>query len=111
MAAQEEFGLPFSELEGLDQNNLLYYLKVAYRTNTYQSDSSTMVVSERRAEAMAQTADYYDRLFGGAPELATTRQNYDMKEETLSSAAHSGRLTEYFVCSAWAYFAAMLPGR
>src|SRR5690554_3677397 len=55
LAAQEEFGLPFSELQGRDQNNLLYDLRVAYRNNTYQSDSSTMVVSERRAEAMAQT--------------------------------------------------------
>ncbi len=110
LAAQEEFGLPFSELEGRDQNNLLYDLKVAYRTNTYQSDSSTMVVSERRAEAMAQTADYYDRLFGGDPELATTRQNYAMKEVTLPSAERRERMTEFFFWTAWAASTERSPG-
>src|SRR5690625_5391959 len=57
LAAQEEFGLPFSELEGRDENNLLYDLKVAYRTKTYQSVSSNKVVSERRNEALGQTAE------------------------------------------------------
>src|SRR5690625_5071871 len=45
LAAQEEFGLPFSELEGRDQNNLLYDLKVAYRTNTRSEEHTSELQS------------------------------------------------------------------
>ncbi|MDQ2076433.1 nitric-oxide reductase large subunit [Marinimicrobium sp. ABcell2] len=110
LAAMEEFGVPYSELGGRDQSNLQYDLKIAYRTNTYQPDSSSLIVSDRRAEAIAQTADYYSRLFGGSPELTTTRQSYAMKEVTLPSEERRQRMTEFFFWTAWAAATERAPG-
>src|SRR5690625_5836797 len=59
---------------------------------------------------MSQTADYYVRLFGGDPELATTRQNYAMKEVTLPSAERRERMTEFFFWTAWAASTERSPG-
>lgn len=102
IAAEEEFGAPYASLNGEQQNALQYQLKEAYRTNTYDSDRGTVVLSGRRAEAIEQTAAYYHSLFGGDPELQATRENYAMKENTLPDPERRERMTEFFFWTAWA---------
>lgn len=102
LASVETYGLPFAELNGRQQNAIEYELKEAYRTNTYDAATGTLTVSDMRAEAMAQTADYYSRLFGNALELQPTRENYAMKENTLPSAERREKLTQFFFWTAWA---------
>jgi nitric oxide reductase subunit B len=58
-------------------------------------------VSDRRAKAIAQTADYYSRLFSDAPELHKSRESFAMKENTLPSGRRA-RLTHFFFWTAWA---------
>lgn len=111
LAAQDEFGTSYDQLSGRDQNALEYELKTAYRTNGYDPLTETLIVSDRRAEAMAQTADYYSRLFGGSPELKTTRENYAMKEITLPSEERRERMTEFFFWTAWAAATERYPGK
>ena len=86
IAAREEYGQDWHSLSGQQQNALQYALKTEYRTNTYDAATSTLHLSERRVEAIAETADYYGRLFSDATELQSTRENYAMKENTLPSA-------------------------
>ncbi|MGB1476532.1 MAG: nitric-oxide reductase large subunit [Marinobacter salsuginis] len=102
IAAREEYGQDWHSLSGQQQNALQYALKTEYRTNTYDAATSTLHLSERRVEAIAETADYYSRLFSDAPELQSTRENYAMKENTLPSAEHRERMTEFFFWTAWA---------
>ena len=102
LAAQDEFGLSYEELAGRDKNALEYELKEAYRTNSYDPESGTLVVSDRRAQAIAQTASYYSRLFGGDPSLHQTRESYAMKEVTLPSAERREQMTQFFFWTAWA---------
>lgn len=102
LAAQEEYGFPYAELIGREQNALQYELKTAYRTNTYDAGTDTLVLTGRRAQAIAQTADYYSRLFSDAPELQGTRQSYAMKENTLPSAERREQMTHFFFWTAWA---------
>lgn len=102
IAAQEQFGKSYSELDDAQQNTLQFALKTSYRTNTYNPDTGTLLVSERRAQAIAKTADYYFRLFNDDPALQKTRQNYAMKEGTLPDAERRDRLTEFFFWTAWA---------
>jgi nitric oxide reductase subunit B len=92
LAAQEEFGLDYGALTGRDKNTLQYELKQAYRANTYNPETDVLTVSERRARAMAQTADYYNGLFGGEPTLQSTRESYAMKEVTLPSGERRAQL-------------------
>ncbi|QCF27579.1 nitric-oxide reductase large subunit [Hydrocarboniclastica marina] len=102
LASMETYGLPFAELNGRQQNAVEYELKEAYRTNTYDAATGTLTVSAMRAEAMAQTAEYYARLFGNDLELQPTRENYAMKENTLPSAERREKLTQFFFWTAWA---------
>ncbi|MBL3555402.1 MULTISPECIES: nitric-oxide reductase large subunit [Marinobacter] len=102
IAAQEEYGQDWHSLNGQQQNALQYDLKTEYRTNTYDDATSTLHLSERRTAAIAETADYYSRLFSNAPELQSTRENYAMKENTLPSAERREQMTEFFFWTAWA---------
>jgi nitric oxide reductase subunit B len=102
LAAQEEFGQPFAALSGRQQSGLEYDLTQAYRSNTYSADTQTLVISSRRAQAIAQTADYYDRLFGGEASLQPTRESYAMKEVTLPDAERRQKMTQFFFWTAWA---------
>lgn len=102
IAAQEEFGQTWHSLSGQQQNALQYDLKTEYRTNTYDDATGTLHLSDRRTRAIAETADYYSRLFSNAPELQSTRASYAMKENTLPSPERRQQMTEFFFWTAWA---------
>ncbi|MCK2042722.1 MULTISPECIES: nitric-oxide reductase large subunit [Chromohalobacter] len=102
LAAEETYSASYASLSPSEQNQLEFELKQAYRTNTLDATSDTVTVSERRARAMAQTADYYSRLFSDDPALQSTRESYAMKEDTLPSAARREQLTHFFFWTAWA---------
>ncbi|MBN1379787.1 MAG: nitric-oxide reductase large subunit [Gammaproteobacteria bacterium] len=102
LTAQQQYGKPYEQLDGSQQNQLQYALKTAYRHNSYDSESKTLIVSETRATAIQLTADYYIRLFGNDPKLQGTRESYAMKENTLPDPDRRARLTEFFFWTAWA---------
>lgn len=102
IAAQETFGMSYPELDGAEQNALQYELKSEYRNNRYDTGTATLVLSERRTRAIAETADYYHRLFGDDQSLRGTRQSYAMKEGTLPSADRRTEMTQFFFWTAWA---------
>lgn len=99
-AAVEEFGAEYADLDAEQQQLLQFRLKQAYRTNTW--DGEQVLVSERRARAMAATADYYDALFSDDPAFRSSRQSFAMKENTLPSAERREDLTQFFFWTAWA---------
>ena len=102
LAAQETHGKSYTQLNGNAQAGLDYELKKEYRGNTFNPETGNVTVTERRANAIAQTADYYHRLYGAAPELQKTRSNFAMKEDTLPDASRRDDLTKFFFWTAWA---------
>ncbi|WP_350545970.1 nitric-oxide reductase large subunit [Pseudoalteromonas sp. 5-MNA-CIBAN-0065] len=110
LAAEDQFGTAYDELNEQQQHMLRYDLKKDYRTNTYITKTNTVSLSPRRMQAIAQTSDYYNALFGGAAELQQTRANYAMKEVTLPSAERRARLNEFFFWTAWAASTERLDG-
>ena len=103
LAALEEYQQAgFDQLDPRQQASLQYALQQEYRNNTYSPDTDVLTVSERRARAMASTADYYQRLFGADPELRQRRDNYAMKENTLPDAERREDLSQFFFWTAWA---------
>ena len=102
LAAQETHSKSYAQLNGNAQAGLDYELKKEYRGNTFNPDTGNVTVTERRANAIAQTADYYHRLYGAAPELQKTRSNFAMKEDTLPDASRRDDLTKFFFWTAWA---------
>lgn len=101
-AASETYGKPFDALDMEQKAGLTYRLKEEYRRNSHDGATGTVTVSDRRARAIAQTADHYDRLYGNDPALRQMRDNYAMKENTLPSAERRAKLADFFFWTAWA---------
>lgn len=102
LAAREQHGKPYAELDGAAQAVLRYELKNAYRTNTFDPAAQTVRLSQRRLEAIRQTADYYSKLFSDHPDFSSTRESYAMKENTLPDASRREKLATFFFWTAWA---------
>ncbi|MBL1376941.1 nitric-oxide reductase large subunit [Zobellella iuensis] len=102
LAAQDEFGTAFHNLEDEQQALLQHRLKREYRFNSYDAEADVLVVSNRRAAAMADTAAYYDKLFSDDPALRGTRQSFAMKENTLPSSQRRADMNNFFFWTAWA---------
>ena len=73
IGAQEAHGKPFDALDATEQVVLREQLKQEYRANGLGESGGTLTVSKRRAQAMAVTAAYYDKLFSAAPSLQKSR--------------------------------------
>ncbi|PCK07303.1 MAG: nitric oxide reductase large subunit [Alteromonadaceae bacterium] len=110
LAAQDQYNIAYEALSDKQQHSLRYDLKVDYRTNTFNSDTNIVVLSDRRIQAIKKTAAYYNALFGGGAELKETRENYAMKEVTLPDDVRRARLTEFFFWTAWAASTERTPG-
>ncbi len=102
LASQETHGQPYAALVASTQAGLREDLKLEYRGNRVDPASGVLRVSARRAQVMAQTAVYYERLFSDAPELQKSREHFAMKENTLPSAERRVKLTQFFFWTAWA---------
>ncbi|MFC4297975.1 MAG: nitric-oxide reductase large subunit [Castellaniella sp.] len=101
LAAQEKSGVNFAQLDGDAQAMLQRRLKEEYRKNTYDAATGAVTVSDRRAQAIAQTAVYYDKLFGDDASLHESRKHFAMKEGTLPSPEARARLANFFFWTAW----------
>lgn len=99
LAAQQAYGKPYAEVDEDHQALLRQQLKREYRGNQVQGER--LVLSERRINAMAQTAAYYDALFGNDTALQGSRKSFAMKENTLPDAARREQLTRFFFWTAW----------
>src|SRR5690606_7502427 len=102
LAALETAGVPFDQLDADRQVVLKNQLKAEYRRNTLDPEAGIVTVSDRRAQAMAQTGEYYKKLYGADPEMRSTRSNFAMKEDTLPSASRREDLTKFYFWTAWA---------
>ncbi|ODU25805.1 nitric-oxide reductase large subunit [Sphingopyxis sp. SCN 67-31] len=102
IAARETYGAAFDTLAIEQKAALTHRLKEEYRRNSHDAATGVVTVSDRRAQAMAQTADHYARLYGDDPALRPMRDNYAMKESTLPDPAKRAVLTDFFFWTAWA---------
>ena len=78
LAAKEQHGKSYAELSEGQKGALRAELQAEYRGDQVDA-SGKLVVSDRRAQAMEQTAAHYTELFSDAPALKKTRENYAMK--------------------------------
>ena len=111
LASVEEYGQFYADLNDDQQAVLQSRLKKEYRTNTYNSTTDVLVVSDLRAAAMANTAEYYHSLFGDDPEYQSSRQSFAMKENTLPSAERRTDMTNFFFWTAWTAGTERTPGK
>ncbi len=94
-------GKPYSEIDAVEQATLRARLEQEVRTNTYDSASATLTVSEDRAAAIVAVAAHYDGLFSNDPSKARLRDAYAMPPDTVPDPRRRRELTAFFFWAAW----------
>jgi nitric oxide reductase subunit B len=100
--ARRTFGNAYERLPPRDQGTLQADLKAQLRTNTYDASRDEIVISDRRAQALAQVTRTYDSLFSNDPATAALREAYAMRNDTVPDAAHRRALASFFFWTSWA---------
>src|SRR5262245_6885283 len=100
--ATETHGKPYAQLEAESQASLRVTLQRELRTNTYQPTTGDLVVSARRAEAIAAVGGHYAALFGSDPKLDALRDAYALPADTVKDSQRQKMLNAFFFWTAWA---------
>lgn len=98
--AQAEHGKAFDELTSIEKMGLQQQLKEEYRGSNMGSDN-TVVLSDTRIAAINQVAPYYIDLYGDTPELASSRESFAMKNNTLPDLTARQNLAHFYFWTAW----------
>ncbi|HHY84668.1 MAG TPA: nitric-oxide reductase large subunit [Verrucomicrobia bacterium] len=108
--AQAQHGKRYDELTEPERAALRATLQAEMRTNTWDSQTGDLVVSEDRARAIRAVADHYIRLFSDDPELAELREAYAIPDNVLRDPERRLQITAFFFWASWAC-AANRPGQ
>lgn len=101
IASNDEYGQSYDSLRPEQQAGLERLLSMEYRKNTVDENNS-ITITDRRAKAIQETAQYYIELYGNNPEFQQTRSNFAMKNNTLPSLERRQDLAMFYFWTAWA---------
>lgn len=101
LTAQQEYSKNFDDLTVEQKAMLQARLKQEYRTQSAMDTSGVVKLSDTRAKAIAQTAQYYVDLYGNVPELNKTRESFAMRNNTLPDEQARKYLADFFFWTAW----------
>ena len=101
-AAVEDHGTPFETVSIAQQAALEQMLRSDIRRNTYDAQTGTITISDRRADAIRSVVTHYVSLFGDDPATQQLREHYAMKNNTLNSVERRENLAAFVFWSAWA---------
>ncbi|MCB9896431.1 MAG: hypothetical protein H6825_00375 [Planctomycetes bacterium] len=94
--ALAEHGMQWVDLDAEDQAGLQGRLRAELRTNRYDADSGTLVISDARAAAVAEVGAHYRALFGGDESLASLRESYALQDDAITDPARLDALMDFF---------------
>lgn len=93
---------PFDQLSVGEQTALKAQLPRAYRTNTFQPETLTVVLSPERIRAIQETQKHYLALFGDDPAFQQLREDYAIQEKALPDPKRREKMTAFFFWTTWA---------
>lgn len=106
----KERGLESFETAGVEaQASLKQRLKAEMRSNTYNPETRTLVLSSDRAAAIEAVGAHYAGLFGSAPELKGLRNAYAIPANSIKTPERQRLMNAFFFWAAWSC-AAERPG-
>jgi len=114
--ARHQYDQPFDALDNATQAPLLARLQNEIRTNTYDPDTDTILISADRARAAAAIGRYYAAIFGdanafpddvkhiadGGMSPSELRAAYAMPPNTIHDSDRQNKLNAFFFWTAWA---------
>jgi len=102
LRAHAEYARPYEELEQSEQAKLQAEIRPEIRRNTYDPASGALVVSDERAQAIAQVAAHYMSVFSDDPASAGLREAYALRENPVPDAEQRRLMTGFFFWASWA---------
>lgn len=100
--ALQAYGMPFADVSASQQAALEQELRDDIRPNSYDQESGTITISPRRAASIKEVAQHYVSLFGDDAATQQLREDYAMKNNTLSTVERRENLSAFVFWSAWA---------
>jgi len=94
--------LTYDKVNSERQASLKIHLQKDLRVNSYQADTKTLIVSELRAEAIADNTKFYGGLFTNDPAMASLREAYAIPENSLKDPERVRQLNAFFFWISWA---------
>ncbi|MGZ4974335.1 MAG: nitric-oxide reductase large subunit [Limisphaerales bacterium] len=100
--AKEKFGKEYAQLDAPSQAALRAQLKQDFRANTYDRTTGDVLISDRRAEAIAKVEAHYSGLFGDDSGLNKLRNAYAIPPNAVPDLERRKALTAFFFWASWA---------
>jgi nitric oxide reductase subunit B len=97
-----DFNTEYKNLDNEKQAALKARLIKDVKTNTYNPETKTLVISKNRAEAYKANKDHYTKLFMNDPGYKKLREAYAMKDNTIIDPERMDKLAAFFFWTAWA---------
>jgi nitric oxide reductase subunit B len=95
-------GEPYERIAEGEKARLAADVKPLLRANTYDEARDEIVITNQRAQAIAQVAAHYDSLFSNDPATAELRASYAIRNNAVPDAAHRRALGAFFFWTSWA---------
>lgn len=97
-----EYKQPYDSLTPEKQAYIKVILQKELRKNTYNANDKSIVISDIRAEAIANNSAYYEKLFTDDPAFDRLREQYAIKTNTVTDKERIRKLNAFFFWTAWA---------
>lgn len=100
--AMQSDSLPYVKLSDERKAALKITLQKDIRKNTYNEVTKTLIVSDLRADAIANNSKFYSGLFTNDPEFTKLRDAYSIPLNSLKSPEKARLLSAFFFWTSWA---------
>ena len=100
--ALAQYGKHYDELPEDDQARLQTQVRPSLRTNTYDPETDTLIISDERARAIEVVSAHYDGVFSDNPAMADLRETYALRENPIPDAEHRRLMSGFFFWASWA---------
>lgn len=100
--SHNDFHTDYEKLNNEQKAMLKARLKDEIRTNTYNSETKELVISNDRVNALTYLSNYYGSLFMNDPAFKELRDDYAIPENTIKTAERMNQLNAFFFWSTWA---------
>lgn len=98
----EKGGNKYSTLNDEEKAALRSRLEKELKTNTYNPESKTLVLSESRVQAFEELSKYYRDLFMDSEDFKVLRSQYAMHKNTIKDEEKMRKMNTFFFWASWA---------
>jgi nitric oxide reductase subunit B len=100
--SQKEFSTDYNNLSDENKAVLKVRIQKALRTNTYNSSTGVLTISEERAEAIKNNCRHYQGLFMDDPALDKERSSYSIPANSVKDTVRMKDMNAFFFWAEWA---------